>query len=377
MAATENSTGKLIFADQLRGIAALLVVINHYTGIYWEGRQIVAQYIFSPIQPGPIPALAHAIIGIPFNPGALGVALFFIISGCVIPYSFNHHTSISFLIARMLRIYPTYLAAMVVGLMARIISARYWGHPLELQPAVIIGNGLLLQDLLGLPSIDLVNWTLTIELKFYVLFALFYKMIMRWRAWFVLVAGALAIAFNLMDIALTPNLSARGQAIAATLGNEAMCVAFMMLGTLFFLNIRGLLSTAGLIAASIVGLGLFGACWSVGSMSYQFPFITKNYVFGWAAFMLCYLGRRWFVSISVLRFFSAISYPLYLVHPMVGFVVIAILMMGFGLSFASAASIASASAILFACAIHLMIERRSISWGRAMGRKARTNAATA
>lgn len=152
------------------------------------------------------------------------------------------------------------------------------------------------------------------------------------------------------------------------LANEAMCVPFMLLGTLFFLNIQGLLSKAGLIWASILGLGLFLLCWRVGPLAGQFPSVAENYVFGWIVFALCFFARRWFVPIAPLRWLAAISYPLYLVHAMVGYPIIAMLVMGKGVGFFWAFGVALGCVLLLATAIHLLIERRSIAWGRALGR---------
>jgi peptidoglycan/LPS O-acetylase OafA/YrhL len=364
--AIEETAGKILFADQLRGIAALLVVVNHFTGIYWLDRATVAHHIFSPMQTGATPPLALAVIDVPFNPGPLGVALFFLISGFVIPFSFRHHSTISFLIARMLRIYPTYLVALAVGLTARIASAFYWNYPLQIRPAFVIANGMLIHDLLGIPSIDLVNWTLTIELKFYLMVALFFGMIMRWRAKFILAVGSIAVLFNLTVAPFIPHLSGWLHSAATSLGNEAMCVAFMLLGTLFHLNIRGLLSMAWLIASSAMGLGLFVACSALGTMADQFPAVTQNYIYAWAIFALCFFSRRWFISIAPLRFFAAISYPLYLVHSSVAFVIMAVMMMRYEMNYLWAASVAFTVVVLIAVGIHVLIERRGIAWGRAL-----------
>jgi peptidoglycan/LPS O-acetylase OafA/YrhL len=368
MGKNRAAVGKFVFADQLRGIAALLVVMNHYTGIYWYARGTVAHYIFSPMQSGPVPLAVQDVVNVPFNPGPLGVALFFMISGFVIPFSFRHHTTFSFLCARALRIYPTYLLALAVGLAARYLSARYWGQHFAVYPVVVLGNGLLVHDLVGMSTIDLVNWTLTIELKFYLLFALAYQAIMRWQGRFVVACAVAAIAFNLAAVAALPHVPSRVGYALRDLSNEAMWVPFMLLGTLFFLNVQGLLSKAGLIWGSVLGLGLFLLCWRVGPVAGQFPTVAENYVFGWIVFALCFLGRRWFVPIAPLRWLASISYPLYLVHPMVGYAIIAMLVMGKGLGYCWAAGVALGCVLLLATAIHLLIERRSIAWGRALGR---------
>ncbi len=56
----------------------------------------------------PWPAGAELVIASPINFGAFGVALFFLISGFVIPLSFQSYGRLDFLVARFFRIYPTY-----------------------------------------------------------------------------------------------------------------------------------------------------------------------------------------------------------------------------------------------------------------------------
>ncbi len=58
-----------------------------------------------------------------FMPGPFGVALFFLISGLVIPFSFDRHRTGAFLLARLLRIYPTYLAALLIEVLT--LPARW------------------------------------------------------------------------------------------------------------------------------------------------------------------------------------------------------------------------------------------------------------
>src|SRR5689334_16478116 len=115
----------------LRGVAALLVVCNH---------AIVVQANFPEAMTGPffpaMPALRNA--------GAMGVDLFFVISGFVMAHSIaaSHRaqTATEFLRNRAIRILPLF------WLLSAIFAFRQWSLGISL-PAVSLANNLTLLPL--------------------------------------------------------------------------------------------------------------------------------------------------------------------------------------------------------------------------------------
>ncbi|MBI1867706.1 MAG: acyltransferase family protein, partial [Methylocystis sp.] len=79
----------MAFADLLRGLAALVVVLGHFTILYLEGAPAVATLIMAePIATVPFPAAVDAAYSV-FNLAWIGVAVFFLISGFVILLSLD------------------------------------------------------------------------------------------------------------------------------------------------------------------------------------------------------------------------------------------------------------------------------------------------
>jgi peptidoglycan/LPS O-acetylase OafA/YrhL len=136
--------------DLLRLAAALAVVAFHYG---FHG-------------PSPHSPLDSALpdIGPLARYGFLGVPLFFMISGFVIAYSAEGRSATSFAIARVARIYPAFLFCMTVTFLAVLA----FGAPhLHATAGQWIANFLVAAPALHQPYIDSVYWTIVSELTFY------------------------------------------------------------------------------------------------------------------------------------------------------------------------------------------------------------------
>src|SRR5215210_2024076 len=82
-------SGRLVFLDALRGLAAMAVFVSH------------AAERVSPI--------LRDIVHTRFDLGHFGVTLFFLCSGFIIPFSLERQNSLaSFWISRIFRLYPLY-----------------------------------------------------------------------------------------------------------------------------------------------------------------------------------------------------------------------------------------------------------------------------
>jgi len=148
-------TSRYGYLDSLRGVAALLVLIYHALRAYERANW-------------PTMGWERFIIAISndwLNFGKIGVAIFFIVSGFVIPSSLREekrHPIMAFLISRFARLYPAYWLSILFALFAYATIAD---TPFSI--STILANFTMLQQFFGIHNIIDVYWTLQIEIIFY------------------------------------------------------------------------------------------------------------------------------------------------------------------------------------------------------------------
>ena len=141
------TSGRFRELDGLRGIAAFAVLLSHYT---WE---------FDVIFPGHTPFPASLPLG------ALGVSLFFMISGFVILMTAERKPQPTrFAQARAVRLYPTYWACLTITILVVYLSGT---SALFRTPGELAVNYTMLQSFVGVRSIDGAYWSLSREIIFY------------------------------------------------------------------------------------------------------------------------------------------------------------------------------------------------------------------
>jgi peptidoglycan/LPS O-acetylase OafA/YrhL len=340
-----NQSKKIVFANQLRGLAALSVVVAHLTSVFWKARVAVAAFIGAPVLTLGAPSIANWSTTSYLNTGVLGVAVFFIISGFVIPLSLVRHTRAQFVIGRLLRIYPTYFIGLGVGLAAVWVSCRYWHHSFIWDANTVLQNLLLINSMTGVTTVDLVNWTLAIELKFYVLALMLSVYIRRGAVWPLIAVAAAILAANRISV--------------TRLGTEMLFVSFMFIGVLFNYRLRGCIGGQKFVLTTLALMAFFFAGWSASPWPTDFWKIAPNYAYAVLCFAIAYRFRDSFRNLVILDFFADISYPLYITHSLVGYTVMRI-MFEYGIEFRYVMPVTAAITILVAYAIHVLVERPSM-----------------
>lgn len=271
--------------DGLRGIAAVAVVFYHYLVRYHE-----------------IYGQNHSAL-IEFSWLHYGVHLFFGISGFVIYYTIdNKGVGTQFIIARIARLYPGYL----VALMITFFVVLAFGLPgREKDFTTLLSNLLIFHSFLGFDSVDGVYWTLSYEVVFYSLIFtmcklstqvnLFYKF--SWLYLFVAL-NILNFSDNVFFIKVLDKLFI------------FKYLPYFLLG-MFAYEIREKVS----LEKSVTLLGV---------LIVNFLIVPDWYVLCILAvlFVVVVKGYFKFLANKYLMFLGAISYSLYLIHQNIGYIIL-------------------------------------------------------
>lgn len=364
-AAITLTSEKVIFADQLRAVAFLCVVIVHWLGIYSLNSTFISSVTGAPAETVGNPSIYGFILPpLPhFNYGPFGVAIFFLISGFVIPFSFKNKSKSGFIFSRLLRIYPTYIACSFVMLAVTYASHIYWKSDVGITPLQFIANITLIAPIFNFKSIDFINWTLSIEIKFYLTCLLLYSSIKTGKTRWLL----LTVAFIAVVIFLTKTIaigsSKEGEFSFSVLKSEFIYIIYMMLGVLIHLLHTKKIGFIKFLSASAFVLLCFAYAWKVGPQNRQFINVGINYIYGYLLFVVAYSLRGCFRPFSAISFLSGVSYPFYALHSIIGYCIIR-----FVEHKTSSYAISLLSAFLFVLIVsyfaHTTVEKFSIKAGK-------------
>jgi peptidoglycan/LPS O-acetylase OafA/YrhL len=284
-----ESSFRLLELDALRGLAAISVLLYHYTTGF--DKHI-----------GP-----HNVI-VYFPHGGLGVNLFFIISGFVIFMTLKKvNRSMDFIVSRFSRLFPAYWVAGILTFMIVSIGGLS-GLEVSLKDALI--NLTMLANWFTVPYIDPVYWTLSVELSFYVIMLIIYRTNMLKNIDIIAIVW-LIIIFIIRFIKYLFNLELPMPIIIS------ICLwwaNFFIAGIMFY-KIKN--KKASLINHIII-IWCYIYCISLKTDISQ---MLINAVYFGFFYFFCY-GRLSFIVRKSLLFLGLISYPLYLIHANVGYVII-------------------------------------------------------
>lgn len=356
------------FANTLRGMAALCVLISHYTFVFWTSREAVAGLIHGPTLPDQFAFpnyLRWLHLTVPqFNWGAFGVALFFLVSGFVIPFSLRSATWKSFLVGRFFRIVPLYMVGFSVTLMAIWLVGRHFDMPWPFSISHVLAHYVPgLRDIFLLPSIDGIVWTLEIEIKFYLICALAIVGLRRGSKWIFVIPAALGACEFYIDgnmaawAVVSPSMHTFGLIVQIPIP----FLIFMFIGVAFHYLHNGWLK--GEVALFLVGsLFLLFAATLVGAMP-QLGASAWTYGFAVVVFAFAASFPQLFPSRAVGDFFADISYPLYVIHGVAGYAALRVLL-DLGMKAWVSLAVVSVGAVGLAWILHVIVEVPSHNFGK-------------
>lgn len=320
---------KIHFANQLRGLAALMVLISHHYGVFWgdNERIIVAKMINAPVLDIKTPFFIQYLWKLPnYSWGLCGVAIFFLISGFIIPFSLKKYSLNNFLTARLFRIFPTYMVGFSITLLSIYFASKYFNRPWPFSSQQIIIHFFPgLRDILDSIGIDGIIWTLEIEIKFYVLCAIFIKFFKRSNLYLFF------IPIFLFLTSLTINFLMNRYQFNAVFYRffliflfNSQYIIYMFIGVALHYLFEKKISNQKACVLILLFFSLFLIQWKITIYKESFMQFV-NYVIALVIFLSSFVYRSKFNENNFFNFLAKISYPLYVSHGVFGYVLLRIL----------------------------------------------------
>lgn len=284
--------------DELRGVAAVLVLITH-------ASEIFAPYAASA---GHSVLLSRIALGIDF--GRIGVVLFFIISGFVVAHSLGTRgmTLARFAVRRAFRLFPLFWVSVMVAA---------WVAGTDRSVSTLLANLTMVPALIGFEPLLGVYWTLETELIFYAAAALLWSAgyLFRPAALLSIIAFLILVFAGLMFDVIPAARRLEWQSLPLNL-------AFMLWGALFhatrFSPPRATqdvalqqwlpwIATALVLAPSLYALARYFHSSSPSDLRWGVSYPTALGLF----WIVCSSRHR---SMEIIARLGVISYSIYLFH---------------------------------------------------------------
>ncbi|MFC7737545.1 acyltransferase family protein [Roseomonas sp. GCM10028921] len=362
------------FADQLRGLAALMVVLSHHAGDFWHLQPAVAAMTGLPAAfeaPPPGTAFLAPLVSGPFGMGAAGVALFFLISGYVIPFGLRGRDRGGFLLARLVRLMPTYWAGFAFQALVIFAALRLMGGSFPRGTEEVVLNFLPGLHLLAWrPSMDGIVWTLDVEVLFYLAAAAAAPALLARSALWLAVPGLAALLGA--GLMLFPGWAAGPPSHLLRAGTglslAAPMLVFMGVGTVLHLAEadrrwrRAAFALVPLLLVLSAAL-LMGSPWT--GIAAQIP----AYLAMAALFTGAHALRDRIPALRWPTRLARISYSLYVVHGVSGFAVMGVLA-NRGWPPLAVFAAGMAYSLLVALLLHRLVEEPTRRLSARLGRRA-------
>jgi peptidoglycan/LPS O-acetylase OafA/YrhL len=291
-----RASGRLDFIDAVRGVAALMVLLQH--GLEFAGYT------------DPASGFGRYVI----NFGQAGVAAFFLVSGFVIPLGLERWGSVKqFWIGRFARIYPLYICLLILNLVL-LNQADFWHMGFSYAARLVVAHLLFVQDYLHFPGCVGAAWTLSVEMVWYSFFSILFACGLNKNA------SAVSVPIAVIVLVLSGYSIISG--VRIPLGRFdllLLCVA----GLLFYRMFMGQINFGSFCLWSMGVVFVAAVGQSVSFGRFEHPELTltaiiASWALGISIFLIAYICKeqKWMRWPLLLRA-GSYSYSIYLVHPFI------------------------------------------------------------
>lgn len=336
---------KIRSLNALRGIAALLVAIDHTILMTTNCPPDSALFYFATFM------------------GSFGVGSFFLLSGFVIFLSLEKSTTIEFLWHRILRVYPVIIVAVALRMGSQVwmgtrtfdmATVKLFLLNISLFGGAVVNVG---------DNIEPIVWSLAIEVKFYIIMAIVVGL-----SRLNLRVSLTSLLFGVIVLLGLAGRYARPLSSPASidLALATSCLPILFIGTAASLYYRKLITLNKFLSMVVLLLLAFSYAPMTDNVSFAKNFTA--WILAGVLFWSCLyssrvqsaLDQRW------LMLLGAISYPLYAIHPGV---VEAVIYLNRGNGPSAVFLRGLIVALFVAYSLHRLIENPVQQWSKRMALK--------
>ncbi|WP_256009568.1 acyltransferase family protein [Desertivirga xinjiangensis] len=226
--------------------------------------------------------------------GYLGVEIFFILSGFIICYAlpkdYSHNNTARFLLKRLIRIEPPFIISIALLLVLNLISYHVTNNDYTIDWINILLHVAYINNFGVGEYLNVVYWTLGIEFQFYILIAIIFPFIRQFLSLVLLLVSFIGISYIQVPhnvLVITPYLPIFG-----------IGVLIFFFRTEKKFTIKWLIPLLSLLLLHV--------------------FVHNGQPTFWACVFCCLVLFFWRFSNKIIKFFSTISFSLYLTHVVIG-----------------------------------------------------------
>ena len=316
--------------DNVRALAALGVMFYHYFIFFFIEQNMSARLSCFPPLDFSSSSFVEFLKGCPFDLGRFAVTFFFLMSGFLTPYLLEKYpTRSAFFGDRFFRLWPIYAVGLGINLLFIWGACEYNDMDFPFEFSELLCSFFAARDIAGYPFITGIVWTFEVEVKFILFCLIFYPLIQKASLKpltiiiAVLFAGCYFVTnfmydeYDLRDFTFT---------FFKAVGNNLRYFPFLLMGMSFYF-----LFTNKISKKTFVGLcTALSLLFALGMYLTVKPHIFVQYIVSYFPALALFI---WYINwqfsktqtSSVLGFIARMSYPLYLIHAIPGYIITYIL----------------------------------------------------
>jgi peptidoglycan/LPS O-acetylase OafA/YrhL len=349
---------KILFIEYLRAIAIIFVIIWHIYISFW----INYQSLTISINAKPIYNFSDIILfeffkKYPISLGTIGVAIFFLISAFITPYSLNKKKINVFILLRIFKIYPAYFVSLLISILILWLNSNIYNTKFILPTSRLIANIFLVQDWLYVPFIDTGTWFLLVILKFYFLIIIIknFKQSLYYSFYIILLIIILILSI-LSNYFVQFFYSSIFYGIFFTFAYSTIEISYMFIGLFIYYGYNKIWSKK----TTFLVITLYYLCFFImvnySHIETNILHYVINYNLGLAIFYIFFSLRKYLSSIILINNIAKISYSWFLVHRIFGYFIMLILLR-FKINYVVITFISIQLTFLLASLLYYFIER--------------------